>query len=109
MTGAECGIRLYRFVIFACSSTCGSYYEAFHEESYLASCSHDFFQSGLSLRSLHLGARWLELSYMFLVHLFIEPSRGKTNTVAVRPAKTQISLGICPVKSEPSLCAQCVA
>ena len=33
----------------------------------------------------------------------------KTNKVAVRPAKTQISLGIRPVWSESSLCAQCVA
>ena len=28
-----------------------------------------------------------------------EPRHGKTNNVAVRPAKTQISLGICPVWS----------
>ena len=33
----------------------------------------------------------------------------KTNNVAVRPAKTQISLGIRPVWSESSLCAQWVA
>ena len=32
-----------------------------------------------------------------------EPSHDKTNNVAVRPAKTQISLGICPVWSESSL------
>ena len=35
-----------------------------------------------------------------------EPPRDKTNNVAVRPAKTQISLGIRPVWSESSLCAQ---
>ena len=29
----------------------------------------------------------------------------KTNKMIVRPAKTQISLGICPVWSESSLCA----
>ena len=34
---------------------------------------------------------------------------NKTNNVAVRPPKTQISLGICPVWSESSLCAQWVA
>ena len=33
------------------------------------------------------------------------PPRDKTNNVAVHPAKTQISLGICPVSSESSLCA----
>ena len=34
-----------------------------------------------------------------------EPRLDKTNKVSVRPAKTQISLGICPVWSESSLSA----
>ena len=34
-----------------------------------------------------------------------EPRHDKTNNVAARPAKTQISLGICPVWSESSLSA----
>ena len=38
-----------------------------------------------------------------------EPPRDKTNNVAVRPAKTQISLGIRPVWSESSLSTQWVA
>ena len=38
-----------------------------------------------------------------------EPPRDKTNKVSVRPAKTQISLGIRPVWSESSLGAQWVA
>ena len=38
-----------------------------------------------------------------------EPRHDKTNKVIVSPAKTQISLGIRPVWSESSLCAQCVA
>ena len=38
-----------------------------------------------------------------------ETSRDKTNNVAVRPAKTQISLGIRSIWSESSLCAQWVA
>ena len=38
-----------------------------------------------------------------------EPRHDKTNKMAVRPAKTQISLGIRPVWSESSLCAQWVA
>ena len=35
-----------------------------------------------------------------------EPRHDKTNKMSVRPAKTQISLGIRPVWSESSLCAQ---
>ena len=38
-----------------------------------------------------------------------EPHHDKTNKMTVRPAKTQISLGIRPVWSESSLCAQWVA
>ena len=38
-----------------------------------------------------------------------EPPRDKTNKVTVHPAKIQISLGIRPVWSESSLCAQWVA
>ena len=38
-----------------------------------------------------------------------EPPRDKTNKMTVRPAKTQISLGIRPAWSESSLCAQWVA
>ena len=38
-----------------------------------------------------------------------EPPRDKTNKMSVRPAKTQISLGIHPVWSESSLYAQWVA
>ena len=38
-----------------------------------------------------------------------EPRHDNTNKVSVRPAKTQISLGIRPVWSESSLCAQWVA
>ena len=42
-------------------------------------------------------------------HCKHEPSHDETNKMSVRPAKTQISLGICPVWSESSLCAQWVA
>ena len=38
-----------------------------------------------------------------------EPRHDKTNEMSVCPAKTQISLGIRPVWSESSLCAQWVA
>ena len=38
-----------------------------------------------------------------------EPPHDKTNKITLRPAKTQISLGIRPVWSESSLCAHWVA
>ena len=38
-----------------------------------------------------------------------EPGHNKTNKMSVRPVKTQISLDICPVWSESSLCIQWVA
>ena len=38
-----------------------------------------------------------------------EPPRDKTKNVSVRPAETQVSLGIRPDWSESSLCAQWVA
>ena len=38
-----------------------------------------------------------------------EPPHVKTNKMTVHTAKTQISLGICPVWSESSLCAEWVA
>ena len=38
-----------------------------------------------------------------------EPPHDKTSKMTLRPAKTQISLGIRPVWSESSLCALCVA
>ena len=41
-------------------------------------------------------------------HNVVKP-HDKTNKMSVRPAKTQISLGIRPVWSESSLCAQWVA
>ena len=44
-----------------------------------------------------------------ILSTIFEPPRGKTNKMTVRPAKTPISLGIRPVRSESSLCAQWVA
>ena len=51
------------------------------------------------------------LLYFIMVHKLkaYEPRHNKTNKMSVRPAKTQISLGIRPVWSESSLCAQWVA
>ena len=44
-----------------------------------------------------------------ILECLLEPRRDKTSKVTVRPAKTQISLGIRPVWSESSLCTQWVA
>ena len=44
----------------------------------------------------------------FVSRILFEPPHDKTNKMTVRPAKTQISLGICPVWSESSLCTQWV-
>ena len=46
---------------------------------------------------------------IIIKHPWYEPRYDKTNNVAVRPAKTQISLGIRPVWSESSLCTEGVA
>ena len=60
----------------------------------------------------------MDPKYIVTVHIVVtsfcqrgtyEPPRDKTNKVSVPPAKTRISLGICPVWSESSLCAQWVA
>ena len=52
----------------------------------------------------HLHCSWLQRT-----NNLIESRHDKTNKLSVRPAKTQISLGIRPVWSESSLSAQRVA
>ena len=42
----------------------------------------------------------VKITFAFIL---FEPRHNKTNKMTVRPAKTQISLGICPVWSESSL------
>ena len=48
-------------------------------------------------------------NYEYELNTTSEPRHDKTNKVSVRPAKTQISLGIRPVWPESSLCVQWVA
>ena len=69
---------------------------------------HDFWNWALfSVRvkwfSHMILSAWKQIRWVF------EPPHDKTNKIAVRPRKTQISLGIHPVWSESSLCAQLVA
>ena len=45
----------------------------------------------------------------FIEYRTYEPPHDKTNKMTVRPAKTQISLGIRPVWPESSLCTQWAA
>ena len=52
---------------------------------------------------------FLGTQQMLLHEKTCEPQHDKTNKMSVRPAKTPISLGIRPVWSESSLCAQWVA
>ena len=68
----------------------------------------------LTYLSKNLGSLW----YMCWTNPFYsanvcaqitEPPHDKTNKMTVRQAKTQISLGICPVWLESSLCTQWVA
>ena len=46
---------------------------------------------------------WVQLKAMWCNSEISEPRHDKTNKMSVRPAKTQISLGICPVWSESLL------
>ena len=46
---------------------------------------------------------------LYFSYIRTNESHDKTNKMSVCPAKAQISLGICPVWSESSLCAQWVA
>ena len=68
---------------------------------------------GCKLRQWRLWSKTLKLDLNFgfsgLVAPTFEPRHDKTNKMSVRPAKTQISLGIRPAWSESSLCAQWVA
>ena len=50
----------------------------------------------------------IALAVLTLVCFKFEPPHDKTNKMTVRPAKTQINLGIRPVWSESLLCAQWV-
>ena len=75
-------------------------------------------QADLSLRWAHMPFCWFchevaqmitRICFSVILSSLTEPRYDKTNKMSMRPAKTQISLGICPVWSESSLCAQWVA
>ena len=62
-------------------------------------------------QQLHNPVQCVWDSFLIWVTIYkpYEPRHDKTNKLTVRPAKTQISLGIRPVWSKSSLCAQWVA
>ena len=70
---------------------CGFYYETFHFVCLILLLVLMFL-----FGPVHHWESWTGL---------YEPRHDKTNKVSVRPAKTQISLGICPVWSESLLSA----
>ena len=70
-------------------------------------------QADLSFHWAHMPFCWFcHEATQVLLYLILEsyePRHDKTNKISVHPAKTQISLGICPVWSGSSMCAQWVA
>ena len=67
---------------------------------------------GITRRSLVMPNRGpRDGNFRYISHLWklLEPPHDKTNKMTMRTAKTQISLGIRPVWSQSSLCAQWVA
>ena len=66
--------------------------------------------SNLSQKQHEVGCLRLVREWFRSLHIdTFEPPLDKNNKVTVRPAKTQISLGIRPVWSKSLLCAQSVA
>ena len=62
-----------------------------------------------SYNIIHTGENLSMSAMIWNFSTLYEPRHNKTNKVTVRPAKTQISLGIHPIWSESLLCAQWVA
>ena len=71
--------------------------------------SHEIFKMAAQMSTI---LKVLNKSYLSIFldwFLSNEPPHDKTSKIALCPAKTRISLGICPVWSESSLCTQWVA
>ena len=97
-------------VSLGAQSFCWFCHEAAHT-FFMKTCCHQihtasFARKMQSISSIHNQMRTQGTS---ISDLWNEPRHDKTNKMAVRPAKIQISLGIHPVWSESSLCAQWVA
>ena len=70
-----------------------------------------YFSKGVTLLCVQVSYSWAQFSLILFEKLTDEMSCCMTQPTKrhVRPAKTQIRLGICPVWSEPLLCALWVA
>ena len=63
---------------------------------------------GITVFKIFIWGGISSVSLSEILFYIYEPPHGKTNKMNMRPAKTRISLGICPVWSESLLCAQWV-
>ena len=80
-----------------------------HVEYFIALWSWGCFKPCLALWSPRkLVYMYMLFAYLYVYYLFVSiwAATWQNQQMSVRPAKTQISLGICPIWSEFSLCAQ---
>ena len=63
----------------------------------------------LIVAALHTDLRCSQNEELYFLRYEYKPRHDKTNKITVRQAKTKLSLGIRPVWSESSLCAQWIA
>ena len=78
------------------------------EDRFSRYVAHIFVDAGFVFTKIYL-SKMRDPFGMALLRMAYEPQHDKTNKVTVRPAKTQMSLGIRPIWSESSLCAEWVA
>ena len=78
------------------------------EDRFSRDVAHIFVDAGFVFTKIYL-SKMRDPFGMALLRMAYEPQHDKTNKVTVHPAKTQMSLGIRPVWSESSLCAEWVA
>ena len=82
---------------------------------FISSTGNGWCQSAYGQKPPKLALGHQNLDSRSLLKAFLKPPKlyelphDKTNKMTVRPAKTQVSLGIRPIWSEPLLCAQWVA
>ena len=98
------GSHWYFFLLVVEKTNLGHHLQQIYFDTKLV---HDF-PSTLSLQSkTQLWLRYILMTWcrVEIRDSWCEPRHVKTNKMAVRPAKTQISLGICPIWSESSLFA----
>ena len=89
------------------SKVYSSVYQPRHEKTCLWFCDQVICKPACSATET---SQSLEIfGFSKYAEVLYEPPRDKTNKMTVHPAKTQINLGIRPIWSESSLCAQWIA